>query len=319
MRFSRTSIMTDSWRPGTAARGAMSFSETAGPTAPSPLSGGHCVNAGSGLSLCSVEKDHAVSQLPTPAPAVYVSAARSFLYRSLALGFTYPTQGVFEAIKGGGFMRDLWRRLSCIPYLEHLLPGAVDSTRRVGDDLRDLSLKGFEARYDEAFGSGGVTLEESGAALRECDPLPREIKSSYEGFGLSIQSPGGLPRPPDRLSAGLELLHFLTLKEFQAECQRDMEQTMVCLQTQELFMKAHLLRSPLCHLENRFSSEQLPVFHGELLRITAELLSGDAEWISGRLKICRAAIERKRRQSSSPIPAVESGEGDDLPFTSHAC
>jgi putative dimethyl sulfoxide reductase chaperone len=250
-----------------------------------------------------------MTHIELPSPAVYVPVARGFLYKSLSLGFSYPSQSAYAALQDGRFMQELWDRVSLISYLQDMLPTRVESTLMVSADLRGCSFEEFKTRHVGAFGTAGpelpFPLNESRIREAGGDTLVEEIHESFERLGLSRRNQGITRGLPDHLSVELEFLQFLALKEFQAESQKDWEYATGYLQVQKHFIEWRLLKSFPGFFATFERSDRMPVLYSELVRITSEYVRRDSQWVTRRLENHQSRVEWKKSRRSSITKSKE--------------
>ena len=251
-----------------------------------------------------------MSRIELPGPSTYVPVARSFLYRSLSLGFARPTRDIHVALRGGRFMQELWDKLSLIAYMEPLLSERDPSIRWVSENMKSLSFEDFEASYTLGLKSTASSSRLSGERrIREGegtgDTTIAELRKCYELFGLNTKGEEVPCGHHDHLRAKLEFLHYLTLKEFQAGSHRDKFKLLGLLKTQKDFVERHLISHlPRCLTELR-KSPGVPAVYTELTRIASEFVSRDVDWITLRIWEESASPEVAQRRPKESVD-VES-------------
>jgi DMSO reductase family type II enzyme chaperone len=148
---------------------------------------------------------------------------RAQVYRFLTDAFLYP--------------RENW--LDDLPLVAEILRGLNGPS--LDFELWSLDLNALQAEHRRVFGLTGSQCYET-----ECG-LPHEFRQSqemadiagfYRAFGFNI---GGKVRErPDHISAELEFMHILTLKEAYAAEKGVAERVEICVEAQRKFLQEHL-------------------------------------------------------------------------------
>ncbi|MHC1741930.1 MAG: molecular chaperone TorD family protein [Syntrophobacteraceae bacterium] len=226
-----------------------------------------------------------MSRIEIPSPATYVPVARSFLYKSLSLGFAHPTRDTHAALRDGRFMHEVWDKLSLIAHLIDLLPERASSIRMVSESLASLSFEDFETSYTLDFERAVADATQSTAHTGQNERVSAaEIKKCYEGFGLTMNKMGILCTALDHLPSKLEFLHYLTLKEFQAGSHRNNAKTLEYLTAQKDFLECHLVSLLPLYLASFRRSPRIPAVYVELMRIASDFVRRDVEWVARRIE-----------------------------------
>jgi DMSO reductase family type II enzyme chaperone len=147
----------------------------------------------------------------------------SQLYRFLADAFLYPTEN--------------WTH--DVPLLEPIL-NALDLSDQLLD-LRPADLAELQAEHRHAFSLTGSLCYETEYGLphefRQSQEMA-DIAGFYRAFGFDI---GGVIRErPDHLSAELEFMHTLTLKEALSQAAGQLEHSEICIDAERKFLRDHL-------------------------------------------------------------------------------
>ncbi len=202
------------------------------------------------------------------------ATARSDVYEFLALGFAAPVEGRLQRLKAQ------------LPALEAGLArlGHSDGatrTRRVGDLLAASDATALERSYARCFGH---------AVSKECPPYEAEygqahifqkahaladVAGFYRAFGLELAA--DFNDRPDHVSAELEFMHFLCLKEAYALVHvHSPERLTMCRQAQGKFLDEHLGRwTPA--FSRRLSERAPDGVHAVLGELLAVFVAADME------------------------------------------
>jgi len=167
-----------------------------------------------------------------------VAATRSFIYKLLAIGYSYPVLESYEDIKNGTFWIKIKENIEQL--LSETLNKAVFEVKD-GLFLPDISFEAFESEYLNAFETNipkpSCSLYESSyASETNRGGLLLELKGFYENFGLNISK--NFKELEDRITAELEFMHFLTFKQVQAK-EQGLDITPY-LKAQKDFLERHL-------------------------------------------------------------------------------
>ena len=150
---------------------------------------------------------------------------RSQLYRFLADAYLYPTED--------------WTR--DVPLLEPILSALDLPDRLLG--LRPIGQAELQAEHRHAFSLTGSLCYETEYGLphefRQSQEMA-DIAGFYRAFGFDV---GGVIRErPDHLSAELEFMHTLTLKEALSQESGQADHREVCIDAERKFLRDHLAR-----------------------------------------------------------------------------
>lgn len=159
---------------------------------------------------------------------------RAGMYGMMALGFTYPDANLHEYWNNGGFVKDLGDSVDkAVPNLLENYQTAIAPNLKLTVNYED-----FEAQYLNAFETDlpkrSVSLYE-GSYVRSGGKadLLLELKDFYSNFGLEVSEE--LHELEDRITAELEFMQFLTLKQ----CQSGIDKKPYIL-AQRDFLERHL-------------------------------------------------------------------------------
>jgi DMSO reductase family type II enzyme chaperone len=216
---------------------------------------------------------------------------RAQVYRFLADAFLYPTENWLEDT----------------PALEVILHDLdTDGSRlRPPDfglwtsDLRppasNLQLPDLQAAHRRAFGLVGSLCYETELGLpheyRQSQEMA-DIAGFYRAFGFNV---GGKVRErPDHISAELEFMHVLALKEAFAAESGIVEHIEVCADAQRKFLKEHLGKWVGLFAESLARSAEAGLYVS-LARFAAAFVLADAERLG-------ATVERRPLAGVKPTP-----------------
>lgn len=135
------------------------------------------------------------------------AAARSRVYKLLALGFAFPDRDLFDAIRDGAFADALDAAHGALPWASPALAGR--DLARPGDAFAD-----FEAEYIRLFdvGAGGAPCPlYGGVYVGDRMKVMEETIRFYDLFHLRPEPQ--LREMPDHVTTELEFLHYLTFRE----------------------------------------------------------------------------------------------------------
>ena len=206
-----------------------------------------------------------------------IAVRRAQVYRFLADAFLYPAENWSED-----------------------LPLVADIVRDLNFEVWDLDfgildLPALQAGHRRAFGLTGSQCYET-----ECG-LPHEFRQSqemadiagfYRAFGFNI---GGKVRErPDHISAELEFMHVLALKEAYAAEKGVAEHVEICVDAQCRFLQEHLGQWISLFAESLArSAEEAPYL--SLARFAAAFVEADAQRFG-------VTVERRSLASVKPTP-----------------
>jgi DMSO reductase family type II enzyme chaperone len=149
-----------------------------------------------------------------------VALRRAKVYGFLSFAFLYPTENWTEDVS----------------YVLEAAQDLVDTDEGIALDAMDL--KQLQSEYLRTIGISGPLLYETEYGLdgsfRQSHELA-DINGFYGAFGFNIGGP--VRERPDHLSAELEFMHVLALKEWQAAIP---EQVEICVDAQKNFLEDHL-------------------------------------------------------------------------------
>jgi len=129
---------------------------------------------------------------------------KAFIYRFLALAFSYPSKELIEELIGA--LPDLERSLKIIgaDFSVHNLRDILSSYRGKVEDLRGEFTTLFETQLKAPARETSYELDKMGRRVMEM----ADIEGFYRAFGLEVKP----PQEPDSLVAELEFLSFLAQK-----------------------------------------------------------------------------------------------------------
>lgn len=207
--------------------------------------------------------------------------ARSRVYEFLSVGFLYPDPSLVD------FLASHLPEVEA--YLQHL--GEDESATRLGtfaESADNLSTEALQGEYLGVFGH---------AISKECPPYETDygqahifqqsqtladIAGFYSAFGLQL-SPSFKDRQ-DHISAELEFMHFLTLKEAHATVKGHPEDKIaLCQEAQRKFLDEHLgkwLPSFLSALKGKAASGP----YRSLGKLTESFFTAEMERLSLKLR-----------------------------------
>ena len=165
--------------------------------------------------------------------------AAADLYRTLALGFSYPEPGLVDGVRRGIDAALIAQRAGELPArLAGLLRNAARS-------WRDASLEGLSSEHSRLFlGSALVPMREGGYGdgLRFAgQPVDlADLNGFYLAFGFG--PPPTAASPPDHLGTELEFMSLLNLKTAYAIERRGREQAEITRAAMRRFLEDHLGR-----------------------------------------------------------------------------
>jgi len=194
------------------------------------------------------------------------AAARSAIYRCLAVAFAFPTPELSQAVASGRFLEELLAAAAELPF-----PISADGLE--ADPA--LSFEEMEGEYIRLFDVGPgrppCPLYE-GSHRRGRQKIMEELVRFYEHFGLRHEK-GDLP---DHLCAELEFMHYLAFKQAAAlRADTDSEPYRLA---QRDFLGRRLNRW-LPRLRLRLEQLDPPRFYLSLARLAEEMCHRDAGFL----------------------------------------
>jgi DMSO reductase family type II enzyme chaperone len=196
-----------------------------------------------------------------------IAGARSYIYRSLAEAFSYPSDAFCEDLLSGGWAQRLDSLTEHLPYV----------LTTWGDEW-------MGSATAESLQSGYISTIEVGAGKPYCPlyegshrsgrmKLMEDLVRFYEHFGLKIQ-PGD---QPDHVCAELEFMHYMCFKEAAAYARGDPVADL--RRAQRDFLDRHLCRW-LPRVRRRMEgADGLPAFYGRAAGFAEEVCRRDLEWL----------------------------------------
>lgn len=210
---------------------------------------------------------------------------RAQIYRFLADAFLYPSENWIDDLP---LVADIVRELNA-PILEF--------------GVWSLELPALQAEHRRAFGLTGSLCYETELGLpheyRQSQEMA-DIAGFYRAFGFNI---GGKVRErPDHISAELEFMHVLALKEAYAAEKEVVEHIEICIDAQRKFLQEHLGKwvGLFAELLAR-SAEEGPVLSAvegpylSLARFAAAFVEADAKRFG-------VTVERRSLAEVKPTP-----------------
>ncbi|WP_321527808.1 molecular chaperone TorD family protein [Sedimenticola selenatireducens] len=197
---------------------------------------------------------------------------RASMYGMMALGFTYPDTGLHEYWRGGGFVKDLGIAVDkAAPEILEKFQTTIASSLKMTVNYEE-----FEALYLSAFETDlpkrSVSLYE-GSYVRGGgkSDLLLELKDFYSNFGLEVSEE--LHELEDRITAELEFMQFLTLKQ----CQKGIDKKPYIM-AQHDFLERHL--APwMPHLQKEVRKRNIGTFYIGLTDLMVEFIETDMAYL----------------------------------------
>ncbi len=205
---------------------------------------------------------------------------RAQVYRFLADAFLYPSENWLEDLP---LLADILRDLNFGVLEFGLLEFGV------------LDLPALQAEHRHAFGLVGSLCYETELGLpheyRQSQEMA-DIAGFYRAFGFNI---GGKVRErPDHISAELEFMHVLALKEAYAAERDVLEHVEICIDAQRKFLQEHLGKWVGLLAESLAqSAEEGP--YVSLARFAADFVEADAKRFG-------VTVERRSLAGVKPTP-----------------
>jgi DMSO reductase family type II enzyme chaperone len=173
------------------------------------------------------------------AGATELAVARSGLYKLLSIGYSRPTEDLYQFITSGGYEKAVREVIRDIPW--DRMQGQALRLLDEGFTLGAGSFQEYESLYISTFDVGmprpPCPLCEgwySGGSNRS--RVLHEVLTFYRAFGLSLSEK--FQDLHDHIVAELEFMHFLTFKEGQAG--REESDCAPYLRAQRDFIERHL-------------------------------------------------------------------------------
>jgi DMSO reductase family type II enzyme chaperone len=205
---------------------------------------------------------------------------RSNLYKSLSIGFHYPTPEIFRNFQNGEFLDELIYHISSISGLNDLNLELSLIAEHEKESMKRMTLFEFEIEFTRTF--------DAGTPIPLCSPYeghycqkPRsmvmlEVSEFYKFFGLHMNQEEGKREFPDYICAELEFLHFLTYKEEEALREGKEEKLNEYIQAQKDFLERHVVQWIPEFCIKLQDSTSLP-FYAWLAQITSLFISFELE------------------------------------------
>ena len=221
--------------------------------------------------------------------------ARSVIYRLLSLGFLYPTNDLVTALRDEAGKAD--KSVNVYGDWVTRLAKAFE------EDSDHASISGLESDYARLFDASIQTPcppYESNYGSNHTYDLTREladVAGFYRAFGLNMSNTN--KEMPDHISAEMEFMHILTLKEAHATMKGWSDKISLTRDAQKKFLQAHLGRwtSAICTAIQQSADVK---FYRELADITNS-------HIEREVSMFKITPERITKNVESEAPPEELG------------
>jgi DMSO reductase family type II enzyme chaperone len=223
---------------------------------------------------------------------------RAQVYRFLADAFLYPGENWLEDLP---LLVDILRDLNF-----EVWDGSTLLTTSLEFGVWDLPA--LQAKHRRAFGLVGSLCYETELGLpheyRQSQEMA-DIAGFYRAFGFNV---GGQVRErPDHISAELEFMHVLALKEAYAAERDVLEHVEICIDAQRKFLQEHLGKWVGLFAESLArSAEEGP--YVTLARFAADFVEADAKRFG-------VAVERRSLAGVKPTPLAPEMSCEACPVT----
>jgi DMSO reductase family type II enzyme chaperone len=234
-------------------------------------------------------------------PAVKELLARSVIYRLLSLGFLYPTSDLVATLRDEAGKTDkdagMYGRW------------ATRLTKVFEDEVDQISISGLESAYARLFEASVQTPcppYESQYGSINTFGMSRQladVAGFYQAFGLKLSNTN--KEMPDHISAEMEFMHILTLKEAHATMEGWTDKISVTRDAQKKFLLDHLGRwvSAICMSMQKSAAAE---FYRELAKITNSHIKNEVNLLNIKPKKVR-----KRVEEENPVEDVGCPEETD--------
>jgi DMSO reductase family type II enzyme chaperone len=197
------------------------------------------------------------------------AAARSRLYRLLAIAFAFPDQEFYGAVHDGTFAKTAVEIAAALPY--DLTAAVTLGLGTVAEPYGD-----FESEYIRLFdvGAAGPPCPlYGGVYVGDRMKVMEDATRFYNFFGLRL-SPD-MRELPDHITTELEFMHYLTFRE--AEARQHGVDALPLLRAQRDFLARHLCRW-VPQLQARLARQTTPPFFTALVQFVATFFVHDRQY-----------------------------------------
>ena len=221
-------------------------------------------------------------------PAVKELLARSVIYRLLSLGFLYPTSDLVATIRDEAGKTDkdagMYGRW------------ATRLTKVFEEEVDQISISGLESAYARLFEASVQTPcppYESQYGSINTFGMSRQladVAGFYQAFGLKLSNTN--KEMPDHISAEMEFMHILTLKEAHATMEGWTDKISITRDAQKKFLLDHLGRwaSAICMSIQKSADAE---FYRELAKITHSHIENEVNLLKIKPKKVRKRVEEE--------------------------
>ncbi|HJN58048.1 MAG TPA: molecular chaperone TorD family protein [Nitrososphaerales archaeon] len=227
--------------------------------------------------------------------------ARSVIYRLLSLGFLYPTKDLVDTLRDEAHKADK----------EFNVYGqwATRLTKVFEECVDSKSISGLESDYSRLFEASVQTpcppYESSYGSVNTFGMTRQlaDVAGFYRAFGLKLSSTK--KEMPDHISAEMEFMHILTLKEAHATMEGWTDKISVTRDAQKKFLLDHLGRwaSAICMSMQKSADAE---FYRELAKITNSHIKNEVNLLNIKPKKVRKSVEEE-----NPVEDVGCPEETD--------
>jgi DMSO reductase family type II enzyme chaperone len=229
--------------------------------------------------------------------------SRAALFRLLAAGFAYPAAGHVAEMRSAFFRLARARRGGAFaPSLAGCITGAQNAWHAAADAA-------LAAEYLRLFsGSGPVSLHEAaygdGRRMAGRPVELADISGFYHAFGLSTSDRN--PDLPDHLSAELEFVSLLLLKEGQAEDLGWPAKSRIARDAAKGFLESHLGRWVAAFARDLRRVDASPPYQA-LARLMCTAASSECRRLGARPKLIDARLSADPIQTDNFVCPLSVG------------
>jgi DMSO reductase family type II enzyme chaperone len=193
-----------------------------------------------------------------PGPA----RSRSLAYGLLAQALRYPDAALFDALRGGGWARELLEEAPFLTGVQRTMDALPARLAELQGQHTALFSSGSLCSHQESDFTGGNTFQKA--------DIMADVAGFYAAFGVRVSATQR--ELPDFLGAELEFLHLASWKEAEAMRRGRRARAALCREVQEKFLAEHLGRwIPL--YRDRLAASPAGPFYVALAGLVADFIN----------------------------------------------